>query len=121
MLRLKHAMLVLFLMLSSAAHASSVYIEDLTWTEVRAAIQAGKTTAIIYTGSSEQNGPHMAIGKHNFVAHYVAGQIAEKLGNALVYPTLPFAPTGSRATPTTEHMRFPGSVSLDAETFQAVV
>jgi creatinine amidohydrolase len=108
------------LLLSTAAYAESVYIEDLTWTEVRAAIQAGKTTAIIYTGSTEQNGPHMAIGKHNFIAHYVAGQIAEKLGNALVYPTLPFAPTGSRAE-RTEHMRFAGSVSLDPQTFQAVV
>src|SRR5262249_42965097 len=76
--------------------AQSVYIEDLTWPEVKAAIAAGKTTAILYAGSTEQNGPHLALGKHNFVAHYAAGEIAKKLGNALVYPTMPFAPTGSR-------------------------
>src|SRR5215469_5550106 len=76
--------------------AQSVYIEDLTWPEVKAAIAAGKTTAIVYAGSTEQNGPHMALGKHNFIAHYAAGEIAKKLGNALVYPTMPFAPTGSR-------------------------
>src|ERR1700686_2432820 len=72
----------------------SVYIEDLTWPEVQQAIQSGKTNAIIYTGSTEQGGPHMAIGKHNFIARWAAGAIAIKLGDALVYPTLPFAPTG---------------------------
>lgn len=98
----------------------SVYIEDLTWPEVQSAIASGKTSAIIYTGSTEQNGPHMAIGKHNFIARWVAGAIAIKLGNALVYPTLPFAPTGD-AVAKTAHMRFPGSVSLTAQTFAAVV
>lgn len=100
--------------------AQSVYIEDLTWPEVKAAIAAGKTTAVIYAGSTEQNGPHLALGKHNFVAHYTAGEIAKKLGNALVYPTMPFAPTGSREL-RTNHMRFAGSVSIDTETFQAVM
>jgi creatinine amidohydrolase/Fe(II)-dependent formamide hydrolase-like protein len=100
--------------------AQSVYIEDLTWPEVKAAIAAGKTTAIIYAGSTEQNGPHLALGKHNFIAHYAAGEIAKKLGNALVYPTMPFAPTGSREL-RTDHMRFAGSVSIDTETFQAVM
>ena len=98
----------------------SVYIEDLTWPEVRQAIASGKTSAIIYTGSTEQNGPHMAIGKHNFIARWVAGAIAIKLGDALVYPTLPFAPTGDAVT-RTEHMRFPGSVSLTARTYGEVV
>ena len=98
----------------------SVYIEDLTWSEVQQAIASGKTSAIIYTGSTEQNGPHMAIGKHNFIARWVAGAIAIKLGDALVYPTLPFAPTGDAVT-RTAHMRFPGSVSLTGQTYGAVV
>src|SRR6266571_3928901 len=83
----------------------SVYIEDLTWPEVQQGIKSGKTNAIIYAGSTEQNGPHMAIGKHNFIARWVAGAIAIKLGDALVYPTLPFAPTGD-AVKRTGHMRF---------------
>ena len=56
----------------------SLWIEDLTWPEVRDAIAAGKRTAIIYVGSSEQNGPHMVIGKHNFIAHALAQRIAEE-------------------------------------------
>src|SRR5438552_12663419 len=102
------------------AQQSSIFIEDLTWPEVQHAIAAGKTSAIIYAGSTEQNGPHMAIGKHNFIAHYVAGAIASKLGNALVYPTLPFAPTGDPIA-RTGHMHFPGSVSLTSQTFRSVV
>jgi creatinine amidohydrolase len=98
----------------------SVYVENLTWPEIRDAITAGHATAIIYAGSTEQNGPHMAEGKHTFIAHYVAGRIAETLGDALVYPTLPFAPTGD-VQAKTGHMRFPGSVSLTGRTFEAVV
>jgi creatinine amidohydrolase/Fe(II)-dependent formamide hydrolase-like protein len=102
------------------AAQQSIYIEDLTWPEVQRAIAAGKTSAIIYTGSTEQNGPHMAIGKHNFIARWVAGSIAIKLGDALVYPVLPFAITGDLAKKT-GHMRFPGSVSFDSQTFQRAV
>src|SRR5258706_6316358 len=98
----------------------SVYIEDLTWPEVQQAIQSGKVNAIIYTGSTEQNGPHMAIGKHNFIGRWVAGAIAIKLGDALVYPTLPFAPTGD-AVKRTAHMRFPGSVTFTPQTYRSVV
>ena len=119
-MRLSVALLSLLLLSApAAAQTGSVYIEDLTWTEVRDAIAAGKTTAIYYSGSTEQNGPHMAIGRHNFVARYVAGRIAEKLGNALVYPVMPFAPTGD-AMNKTDHMRFPGSVSVADRTFGAV-
>jgi creatinine amidohydrolase/Fe(II)-dependent formamide hydrolase-like protein len=102
-------------LLTGLAHAQpgSLFIEDLTSPEVKSAIASGKTTAIYYAGSTEQNGPHMALGKHNFIARYVAGRIAEKLGNALVYPVLPFAPTGG-------HMKFPGTVNLSDKTFGAV-
>ena len=101
------------------AQSKSLLIEDLTWTEVRDAIAAGKTTALYYAGSIEQNGPGMALGKHLFLAHYISQRIAEQLGNALVYPTMPFAPAGDPAKKT-GHMRFPGSVSLSEETFGRV-
>ena len=112
-------LLLLFLMNLAHAQSPSVFIEDLTWPEVRDAMANGKTTAIYYAGSTEQNGPHMALGKHNFIAHYVAGRIAEELGNALVYPVLPFAPTGDR-TKKSGHMKFPGTVTVSDATFGAV-
>ena len=104
----------------SFAQSSSVWIDDHTWPEVRDAIAAGKRTAIIYTGSSEQNGPHMVIGKHNFIAHALAQRIAEELGDALVYSTLPYAVAGNPIS-RTGHMRFPGTVTLPPEVFFGVV
>jgi creatinine amidohydrolase len=53
-----------------------VFLEDLTWVEVRDAIAAGKTKVIIPTGGTEQNSPHMALGKHNYLVKYKAGEIA---------------------------------------------
>jgi len=119
-LRCQLTLVAIFAFAKPALAQRSVYIEDLTWPEVQQAIASGKTSAIIYAGSTEQNGPHMAIGKHNFIARWAAGAIAIKLGDALVYPTLPFAPTGD-AVARTAHMRFPGSVSLTPQTFGAVV
>jgi creatinine amidohydrolase/Fe(II)-dependent formamide hydrolase-like protein len=121
-IRMRSALLLLgFTLIARGLEAQrSVYIEDLTWPEVRQAIQAGKTSAIIYAGSTEQNGPHMAIGKHNFIARWAAGAIAIKLGDALVYPTLPFAVTGD-AVRKTGHMRFPGSVTLTPQSYRSVV
>ena len=101
------------------AQSKSVLIEDLTWMEVRDAIAGGKTTAVYYAASIEQNGPGLALGKHLFIAHYAAQRIAEELGNALVYPTMPYAIAGDPIKKT-GHMRFPGTVSLSEETFGAV-
>ncbi len=114
------AMLLAVTTAPAAAQTRSVWIDDLTWVEVRDAIAAGKTTAIIFVGSSEQNGPHMVIGKHNFIARYCAEQIAGKLGDALVYPIIPFAITGDAAAKTA-HMRFPGSVTLPPDVFSGLV
>src|SRR5688572_25697107 len=114
MLRL---VLIVLSCLATGAWAQSVHIEDLTWTEVRDAIARGKTTALVYAGSTEQKGPHMATGAHTIVAHHVGGRIAESLGNALVYPVLPYAVTGDAAA-RTGHMRYPGSVTLSPETYR---
>ena len=87
--------IALLLMTSLAsAQTRSVFIEDLTSYELRDAMAAGKTSAILFAGGIEQNGPHMALVKHNLIARYVAGQIAERMGNALVYPIMPFSPAG---------------------------
>src|SRR5438093_5745216 len=114
---MKQAFLLIAALLIAApayGQAQSVWIDDLTWPEVRDAIAGGKRTAIIYVGSSEQNGPHMVIGKHNFVARALAQRIAEELGDALIYPILPYAVAGNALT-RTGHMRFPGTVTLTPE------
>ena len=112
----------LLLMLHSAAGAASAgpFIEDMTWVEVRDAQRAGKTTILIPVGGTEQNGPHMALGKHNVRVHVLAGRIATTLGNALVAPVLAYVPEGS-ISPPTAHMRFTGTISIPDDAFMAVL
>ncbi len=98
----------------------TVWLEDMTWPEVKAALQSGKTTIIIPTGGTEQNGPHIALGKHNYILKYTAMAIAQRLGNALVAPIMEYVPEGN-ITPPAGHMRFPGTLSLRPETFAAVL
>jgi creatinine amidohydrolase/Fe(II)-dependent formamide hydrolase-like protein len=103
-----------------AAPPVSVFLEDLTWTELRDAIKSGKTTVIIPAGGTEQNGPLMAIGKHNVRVKVLAGQIASELGNAIVAPVVAYVPEGD-ISPPTEHMRFPGTITVSDRTFEDVL
>jgi hypothetical protein len=72
----------------------SVWIEDLTWMEVRDKIRAGMTTAIIPTGGIEQNGPFLTTDKHNVILQATGEAIAKKLGNALIVPIVAYVPEG---------------------------
>ncbi len=98
----------------------SVFLEELTWLEVRDAIRAGKTSIIVATGGVEQNGPYLVTGKHNYVLRGTTEAIARKLGNTLVAPVVPFVPEGD-IEPPSSHMKYPGTISLRAATFQALL
>ena len=98
----------------------SVFIEELTWVEVSDAIAQGKTTIIIPSGGTEQNGPHMVIGKHNYLVKYKAGEIAKRLGNALVAPVLAYVPEGE-IDPPSSHMRFAGTISIPQDVFADIL
>jgi creatinine amidohydrolase/Fe(II)-dependent formamide hydrolase-like protein len=113
------------LLLASVSRASSqapdtVYLEDLTWTELRDLIQSGTTTIIVPAGGTEQNGPHMALGKHNVRVKTLSEKIARALGQALVAPVLAYVPEG-RLSPPTGHMRFPGTITAADDVFQKIV
>ena len=114
------AVLVVLATTARPQNSTSVFLDDLTWTEVRDATAAGKTTILIPIGGTEQSGPHMALGKHNVRAKALAGMIAAKLGNALVAPVLAYVPEG-KSSPPTSHMRFPGTISVSDETFDATL
>jgi creatinine amidohydrolase/Fe(II)-dependent formamide hydrolase-like protein len=98
----------------------SVFLEELTWMEVRDAMRSGKTTAIVATGGIEQNGPYLALGKHNYVLRATTAAIARKLGNGLVAPIVAFVPEGT-IDPPTGHMLYPGTITVRQETFKALL
>ncbi len=121
--RLVTATLCLLLAGATPAHGQgpdSVFLEDLTWTEVRDLVRGGKTTIIVPVGGTEQNGPHMALGKHNARVRILSERIARGLGNALVAPVIAYVPEG-RLAPATGHMRFPGSITVPDDVFQRVL
>jgi creatinine amidohydrolase/Fe(II)-dependent formamide hydrolase-like protein len=105
---------------ASAQAPDTVLLEELTWTEVRDALRAGKTTIIVPAGGTEQNGPHMALGKHNTRVKILSQSIARALGDALVAPVIAYVPEGG-VTPPTGHMRFPGTITVSEDAFQKVL
>jgi creatinine amidohydrolase len=105
---------------AAAAEPGTPFIEDLTWIEVRDTVKAGAVIAIVPTGGTEENGPHMATGKHNLIVRYCAGEIARRLGNALVAPVLAYVPEGN-FDPPTDNMTLPGTVGVSEPTFAAIL
>jgi creatinine amidohydrolase len=86
--------------------------EELTSSEV-AALDRDKTVLILPLGSVEQHGNHMPLGTDTLLAHAVSLAAAKSAGNTVVLPPPWY---GFSA----HHMRFPGSVTLRAETLMAV-
>lgn len=105
---------------TAGAAVRSVYLEELTWTELRDALASGTTTIILPVGGTEQSGPHMALGKHNVRAKVLAGRIAAALGDTLVAPVLSYVPEGN-VSPPSEHMRFPGTISIPVAAFKSTL
>jgi creatinine amidohydrolase len=98
----------------------TVEIADMTWVEVRSAIAQGYTTVIVPSGGIEQNGPHMILGKHDYIVRWAADRIAAELGRTLVAPVIPFVPEG-RYDPPEGHLRFPGTIGVTEQAFAEVL
>jgi creatinine amidohydrolase len=95
-------------------------LEDMTWSELRQRIDGGATTVLVPIGGTEQNGPHMVLGKHNARVRELAARIAQRLGNAVVAPVIAYVPEGA-IDPPTAHMRYPGTISITDAAFEAVL
>ena len=100
--------------------SDSIWIEELTYLEVRDRIAGGATTAIVATGGIEENGPYLATGKHNLILDAICPVLARELGNALCAPVVKFVPEGN-IDPPSGAMLFPGSFTLRDETFKALL
>jgi creatinine amidohydrolase len=98
----------------------TVEIADMTWVEVRSAIARGYTTVIVPSGGIEQNGPHMILGKHDYIVHAAAMRIAAELGRTLIAPVISFVPEGDYDPPA-GHLGFPGTIGVPESAFAAVL
>jgi creatinine amidohydrolase len=91
-----------------------VEFENMTWVEVKNALAAGKTTALYYTGGTEQRGPQNTNGGHNYMARATAKAIALALGNAIAMPVLPYTPNNASAT-------LPGTIGLTNDILASIL
>src|SRR5438067_11899094 len=99
---------------SAAAKKDLVEFEMMTWPEVKAAMAAGKTTALFYTGGTEQRGPQNVNGGHTLMGREIVRTIAQRLGNAIAMPVLPYTPNNASAD-------LPGTIGLTPELLGAVL
>jgi creatinine amidohydrolase len=104
----------------SAQLPAGVEMQDMTWVEVRSALDAGYTSVLVPTGGIEQNGPHMILGKHDYIVAEAARRIAKEVGHTLVAPVVAYVPEGSYDPPT-GHMRFPGTLGVPDPVFAGVL
>jgi len=95
-------------------------LSELTSPEVGGLVHDGFLTIIVPTGGTEQNGPHLTLGKHNVIVRHNAIEIAHRLGHTLVAPVMAYVPEGDIATKE-GHMAHPGTLSIRSEIFQALL
>jgi len=94
--------------------APLVEFEMMTWPEVKAALEAGKTTALFYTGGTEQRGPQNVNGGHTLMGREIVRTIALRLGNAIAMPVLPYTPNNAST-------QLPGTIGLTPELLGAIL
>lgn len=102
---------------ASAQSPKRIFLDELTWTELRDLQRAGTTTVIIGTAGQEQKGPHMVTGEHKYVLTHTTEQIARALGNTVVAPIITYVPEGSWDAPLRGHMAKAGSITLPEDRF----
>ena len=88
-------------------------LDRMSWPEVRAEIEAGRRTVVIALGATEQHARHMPLATDALLGDELARRVAERL-DAFLAPTL-------RVGCSEHHVGFPGTMSLTAETYHAVI
>jgi mycofactocin system creatininase family protein len=91
----------------------ALILERLTWPEVEAEIRGGRDTIVIPFGSTEQHGPHLPLGTDAMLGDAIGEAVAARL-DAFLAPTV-------RIGCSSHHLAFPGTLSVEEETFHRVV
>jgi creatinine amidohydrolase len=92
---------------------AAVELERLTWPEVRREIDRGRDTIVVSFGAVEQHGHHLPLGTDSIFGDEIGRALAERL-DAFHAPTV-------RVGCSRHHLAFPGTMSMEPETFYEVV
>lgn len=90
-----------------------VFLDEFTWPEVEQRVTAGRTTALVLLGSTENHGPHAPLGTDTFIARGVGRRLA-LLIDAIAVPVLPFGYCP-------QHLSFAGSISISNRTIASLL
>ena len=94
--------------------AKKVLMEEMTWVEIKEAIEGGRTGVIVVSGAMEQHGPHLPTGTDTILGYELAQRAAVQLDNVLVAPVV-------RPCLSEHHIGFPGSFTLSWKTYYDVL
>lgn len=83
------------------------------WTEVRPALEAGAVAVLPVGAAAKEHGPHLPLATDYLTAEALGRELAQR-ANVLVWPTV-----GYGFYPA--FVDYPGSTSLDAETFEETI
>jgi creatinine amidohydrolase len=88
-------------------------LDKLTWPEVESEIAAGRDTVVVALGATEQHGCHIPLATDALLGDEMARSVADRI-DAFVAPTV-------RIGCSAHHLDFPGTLSLEDETFHLIV
>lgn len=91
-----------------------IILERMTWPQVGKAIEDGYETVVFACGATEQHGPHLPLFVDAEHGERIALEVARRLGKTVVAPAI-------RVGCSEHHMSFPGTISIRAETLEALV
>ncbi len=92
----------------------TVLIEEMTWPEVRAAIDGGKRRVIVMLGAMEQHGPHLPIGTDTYLGYATGERLARRLGDALLAPVVSLGYSVG-------HLPMAGTVTIEETTLETII
>jgi creatinine amidohydrolase len=93
---------------------ASVRISEMSWVDIKKALDGGFHTVVFGVGSNEQHGPHLPTCTDSLIADALVSRVAAKLGNALQAPTI-------NVGCSEHHMAFPGTISIKPETLKSLL
>ena len=92
----------------------TVLMEEMSFRQIKTAMDDGYKTVIIVAGATEQHGYHLPLGVDSMLGLALAKSLAEELGNALIAPVITLGLSKA-------HMHYTGSLTCRWTTLIAVI
>jgi creatinine amidohydrolase len=92
----------------------TIRMDEMTWVDIKTAMEEGYDTVVIGVGSIEQHGPHLPTQTDALLGDTITNQVASKRPKTLQGPTI-------RIGCSEHHMAFPGTITLTKETLKRVI